>query len=35
MICIKAEKQVNEFIKDTKETRLKFPPMTRVERSIV
>ncbi|XP_058970692.2 sperm-associated antigen 7 homolog [Pocillopora verrucosa] len=31
----KTEKQVNEFIKDTKETRLKFPPMTRVERSIV
>lgn len=31
----KTEKQVTEFIKDTKETRLKFPPMTRVERSIV
>ncbi|XP_078374211.1 sperm-associated antigen 7 homolog isoform X2 [Oculina patagonica] len=31
----KTEKQVTEFIKDLKETRLKFPPMTRVQRSIV
>ncbi|KAJ7393567.1 Sperm-associated antigen 7 [Desmophyllum pertusum] len=31
----KTEKQVTEFIKDTKQTRLKFPSMTRVQRSIV
>lgn len=31
----KTEKEVTEFIKDLKETRLKFPPMSRVQRSIV
>lgn len=31
----KTEKEVTEFIKDTKQTRLKFPPMSRVQRSIV
>ncbi|XP_068753447.1 sperm-associated antigen 7 homolog [Montipora capricornis] len=31
----KTEKEVTEFIKDTKQTRMKFPPMTRIQRSIV
>jgi len=31
----KIEKEVTEFLKDTKETRLKYPPMTRIQRSIV
>jgi len=32
---LQTEKEVTEFIKDLKETRLKFPPMSRVQRSIV
>lgn len=31
----KTEKEVTEFIKDTKETRLKYPPLSRIQRSIV
>lgn len=31
----KTEKEVTEFIKDTKRTKVKYPPMTRVQRSIV
>lgn len=31
----KTEKEVTEFIKDTKQTRMKYPPMTRIQRSIV
>lgn len=31
----KMEKEVTEFIKDSKRTRMKYPPMNRVQRSIV